>query len=92
MVGALLSDTEEKTAVERYIEERASRGLRSLGVARSADGGASWRLVGMISLLDPPRSDTRATIEKANGLGVEVCLAAAPHLDLVSYYFKGLGL
>ena len=84
MVGALLSDNEERHAVERYIQDRASRGLRSLGVAMSADGGASWRLVGMISLLDPPRSDTRATIEKANGLGVEVCLAAPPHLHLRS--------
>ena len=71
-MGALLSKEEETAAVESYIQDRASRGLRSLGVARSADGGASWRLVGMISLLDPPRTDTRATIEKANGLGVEV--------------------
>lgn len=32
----------------RYIAERASRGLRSLGVAQSLDGGASWQLVGLI--------------------------------------------
>ena len=32
----------------RYIDERASRGLRSLGVANSIDGGATWQLVGLI--------------------------------------------
>lgn len=56
----------------RYIAERASRGLRSLGVAHSTDGGASWELVGLISLLDPPRPDSAETIKLANSLGVEV--------------------
>jgi hypothetical protein len=32
----------------RYIAKRASRGLRSLGVGQSSDGGATWQLVGLI--------------------------------------------
>ncbi|BDA48222.1 Plasma membrane ATPase 1 [Coccomyxa sp. Obi] len=92
VVGALLSDAEEKAAVQQYIDERASRGLRSLGVARSADGGASWRLVGMISLLDPPRSDTRATIEKAKGLGVEVKMVTGDQLAIAVETSRRLGL
>ena len=54
------------------MEERAARGLRTLGVATSADEGASWQLLGLISLLDPPRDDTQETIRQANELGVEV--------------------
>ena len=46
--------------------------LRARGVARSADEGASWQLLGLISLLDPPREDTQETIRQANDLGVEV--------------------
>ena len=56
----------------RYIADRASRGLRSLGVAQSADGGATWELVGLISLLDPPRPDSGDTVKLARSLGVEV--------------------
>lgn len=72
MIGALLADADARAAVDRYMEERAARGLRALGVAKSGDEGASWQLVGLISLLDPPRPDTRRTIQAANDLGVEV--------------------
>lgn len=74
IIGAMLADKDEQLLVETYIAERASRGLRSLGVAQSSDGGDSWRLVGLISLLDPPRPDSAATIKRAQELGVEVWL------------------
>ena len=72
IIAALLDDEGAKAAVDAYMEERAARGLRALGVATSADEGASWRLLGLISLLDPPREDTQETIRQANDLGVEV--------------------
>lgn len=72
IIGDMLADKMEQQTVETYISERASRGLRSLGVAQSADGGATWQLVGLISLLDPPRPDSAATIQRAQELGVEV--------------------
>ena len=68
----MLCDSKAKTTVNAYMEARAARGLRALGVAKSGDGGASWQLVGLISLLDPPREDTKRTIELAGQLGVEV--------------------
>lgn len=68
----MLADQGEQQTVETYIAERASRGLRSLGVAQSDDGGASWRLIGLISMLDPPRPDSASTIKRAQELGVEV--------------------
>ena len=74
IISEMLADQGEQQTVEMYIAERASRGLRSLGVAQSADGGASWRLVGLISMLDPPRPDSAATIKRAQELGVEVGL------------------
>ena len=72
----MLSDPIEKEHVSEYIADRASRGLRSLGIARSADAGASWSLVGLVSLLDPPREDSMETIRRAQALGVEVSLSA----------------
>ena len=68
----MLDDDAAKAACEEYINERASRGLRSLGVAKSVNGGKSWLLVGLISLLDPPREDSVSTIRLAQGMGVQV--------------------
>lgn len=49
----------------------ARRGFRSLAVAvREADG--PWQMLGMLSLFDPPRSDTAQTIADAQTLGLQV--------------------
>ncbi|KAI9318399.1 plasma-membrane proton-efflux P-type ATPase [Dichotomocladium elegans] len=51
----------------------ARRGLRALGVARTIPNEPEkFQLVGMISLLDPPRIDSAETIQDCNALGVEV--------------------
>jgi len=64
-----------KKQAEEKIIENAQRGLRSLGVAIAegdADSGNEYKLIGMISLLDPPRDDTAQTIIDAQEKGVEV--------------------
>jgi H+-transporting ATPase len=51
----------------------ARRGLRALGVARTVDVELiQFELVGLISLLDPPREDSAATIKECEELGVNV--------------------
>ncbi len=72
IIGETLADAGEQQMVDTYIAERASRGLRAIGVSESSDGGHTWRLVGLLSLLDPPRPDSAATIQRAQELGVEV--------------------
>jgi H+-transporting ATPase len=49
----------------------ASKGYRALGVAQS-DDGTNWKIVGLVSLMDPPRPDAKATIDAAKALGVNV--------------------
>ncbi len=36
-----------------------------------AEGGGPWRMLGLLTFLDPPRPDTRDTLEKALGYGVD---------------------
>lgn len=50
-------------------QEFAGRGYRSLGVAVKEDG-KDWQLLGIMSMSDPPRSDTAATIQEAKDLGI----------------------
>jgi H+-transporting ATPase len=58
-------------AVEKAIKEFASRGFRSLGVART-DARDQWQMLGILPLYDPPREDSRQTIETARQMGVNV--------------------
>ncbi|KAL0076879.1 plasma-membrane proton-efflux P-type ATPase [Phycomyces blakesleeanus] len=62
-------------AAVHAVNSLARRGLRALGVARTVPGSATmsdFELVGMISLLDPPRPDSAETIAACNRLGVDV--------------------
>ncbi|KAF9364570.1 hypothetical protein BGX34_001117 [Mortierella sp. NVP85] len=57
----------------RAVNSLAKRGLRALGVARTKPGSLeSYELVGMISLIDPPRPDSAETIRRCNAMGVDV--------------------
>jgi H+-transporting ATPase len=92
IIGETLADAGERQAVDAYIAERASRGLRAIGVAESSDGGATWALVGLISLLDPPRPDSAATIKRAQELGVEVKMVTGDQLAIAVETSRRLGL
>ncbi|KAI8372494.1 plasma-membrane proton-efflux P-type ATPase [Blakeslea trispora] len=57
---------------EETIQSFASRGLRSLGVARTVNGLNQWELVGLLSLIDPPRDDSAATLAECQQYGISV--------------------
>ena len=54
---------EVKSAVDGAVNEFATRGFRSLGVAR-ADGDGKWQLLGVLPLFDPPREDHLRLIQR----------------------------
>jgi H+-transporting ATPase len=55
------------------VNDLASRGLRALGVARTVDPEMErFELIGLISLLDPPREDSGNTIRECERMGVSV--------------------
>jgi H+-transporting ATPase len=68
-----ISDCNEEQAelFKAKAAEFARRGFRSLAVAVKEEDGP-WQLLGMLSLFDPPRSDTAQTIAEAQALGLSV--------------------
>lgn len=71
-VLALTDCSPEQAALFREkAAELARRGFRSLAVAVQEEDGP-WEMLGMISLFDPPRSDTAQTIAEAQALGLQV--------------------
>ncbi|KAK9833891.1 hypothetical protein WJX74_009082 [Apatococcus lobatus] len=92
IIAALLKDHAAQKAAQEYIDQRASRGLRSICVADSHDEGQTWVLVGLISLLDPPREDSAATIKRAQELGVEVKMVTGDQLAIAVETCRRLGM
>ncbi len=84
----------DPTTLAKYqgtVADLASRGYRALGVARS-DDGATWRVLGLISLSDPPRPDAKATIAEAEALGLNVKMVTGDDVAIGDQIAKQLGM
>ncbi|PPQ74168.1 hypothetical protein CVT24_012859 [Panaeolus cyanescens] len=85
--------------LEADVVEFASRGLRSLAVAyEEVDGddpeaeGNGLELIGLLSIHDPPREDTKQTIDDAIALGVRVKMVTGDQLAIAKETGRRLGL
>jgi len=65
--------------VDRDVRALGERGIRCLAVARSNNEN-KWEMLGLLTFLDPPRPDTKQTIEDANKFGVAVKMITGDHL------------
>lgn len=66
---------------QQAVLDFAKRGLRALGVARTVDEEMTkFEMIGMISLVDPPRPDSAATIKDCAAFGVEVKMVTGDQL------------
>ncbi|KAG0032371.1 plasma membrane H+-ATPase [Podila clonocystis] len=82
--------TEEQIAqMHADVDEFAMRGLRALAVAieevpeGTKDGaGTGFTLIGLLPIYDPPRHDTKETIDRAQALGVKVKMITGDQLAI----------
>ncbi|POW22312.1 hypothetical protein PSHT_01442 [Puccinia striiformis] len=92
--------TEEiERQLEADVEEFALRGLRALAVAYedvpsgNAEGpGSGFQLIGLLSIFDPPRDDTKQTIDDAVSLGLKVKMVTGDQLAIAKETGRRLGL
>ena len=77
--------------VEKAVNQYASHGFRSLGVAR-ADAEGKWQFVGVLPLFDPPREEAKATIATARQMGVNVKMVTGDQLAIARETAEKLGL
>jgi len=78
--------------VKTTVDELAAKGSRALGVARSEDAGQSWSLLGILPMFDPPRDDSKATIEMANEKGVRVKMVTGDDTAIAIETARQLGM
>ena len=99
---------EQTHAISNKISELAARGIRSLGiavckahaveVAGESEGGdvevgfSNWRFIGILTFLDPPRHDTKRTVERALDLGIDVKMITGDQVAIAKETCFQLGM
>ncbi|EPS96169.1 hypothetical protein FOMPIDRAFT_1025507 [Fomitopsis schrenkii] len=90
---------EQENKLEADVEEFAMRGLRALAVAyEEVEGddfegeGNGFELIGLLPIFDPPRTDTKQTIDDAMLLGVKVKMVTGDQLAIAKETGRRLGL
>ena len=72
--------------LRKDVHDLASAGYRALAVARSKNG--EWHLTGLIGLHDPPREDSKKTINAAEKMGLNVKMVTGDHTDIAAEIAK----
>ncbi|KAH6678885.1 plasma membrane ATPase [Plectosphaerella plurivora] len=78
-------------AYKNKVAEFATRGFRSLGVARKREGG-NWEILGIMPCSDPPRHDTARTVNEAKRLGLSVKMLTGDAVGIARETSRQLGL
>jgi H+-transporting ATPase len=78
-------------ALEARVSESASKGYRTLAVARGPEMGVPV-LIGLVTLYDPPRPDAKQLIGQLRGLGVAVKMLTGDALPVAREIAQGVGL
>jgi H+-transporting ATPase len=78
--------------VEQHVLELAHRGIRSLAVARTKDNSNDFEFIGILTFLDPPRPDTKHTIDCAKDFGVSVKMITGDHRAIAVETCRTLGM
>jgi H+-transporting ATPase len=76
--------------VERTTAAFAAKGFRALAVARADDG--EWRISGVLAIQDPPRVDSRRTVDQAHSLGVEVKMVTGDRIEIARQIAGEVGI
>jgi len=78
-----VNDKENVRTANEMVEEMSLKGYRTLGVARSDDNDlTNTKLVGLLSLADPARPDSKDMIEGARRLGVRPIMLTGDNIAI----------
>lgn len=77
--------------IETAVNNFASRGSRSLGVART-DEQDKWQFLGILPLFDPIRPDSKTTIDAAKQMGLSVKMVTGDQVAIAKEIGRQLDL
>lgn len=85
-------DDNAQAKANQAVADLAAKGMRALGVAESSDDGKSWAFLGILSMLDPPRDDSKETIARAKEHGLEVKMVTGDDVAIGAEIAGQLGI
>ena len=91
IIGLCHLNESEKSKADKAVDDFAAKGYRTLGVARAEKEG-KWEFLGLLPLYDPPREDSKATIQHAEEHGIEVKMVTGDNVAIGREISKQLGL
>jgi H+-transporting ATPase len=80
-----------ESKVNESVNGFASRGFRSLGVART-NGKDTWQFIGVIPLFDPLREDSKDTVDTARNMGLKVKMVTGDQVAIAKEIGRQLDL
>lgn len=95
ILGMAHNAPELQATTEAAIQSLADRGFRALGMAISYTGVGEepkWEFQGLLALFDPPRYDTKKTIQTAVAMGVEVKMITGDQTAIAKETCRELGM
>jgi H+-transporting ATPase len=82
------SSVKVREQVEIDVARFGESGIRTLAVAKTDPKTNEWHIVGLLTFLDPPRSDTKETIQHTRHHGVQVKMITGTTNSRIVYCFK----
>lgn len=83
---------DEAAKINQTVSDLANRGYRALGVAKSTDQGKTWSILGVLSMFDPPRDDSKETIKNAIDNGIHVKMITGDDTAIAIETARQLGM
>ncbi|MCF8145531.1 MAG: plasma-membrane proton-efflux P-type ATPase [Deltaproteobacteria bacterium] len=84
--------SESRKRSQQVVDDLASKGFRTLAVARGSKEGRDWRLLGILPLYDPPREDSAETIKRAKDHGVDLKMVTGDNVAIAREISRQLGM
>jgi H+-transporting ATPase len=81
--------------VKRHDENLASKGYKTIAVAvgvENKDAKLEMHFLGLLPMIDPPRSDTAKTVRRIQEAGVEVKMITGDHLNIAKETARLVGM
>ncbi len=91
VLGMCNPSADIKARAEQVVNDFASKGYRTLGIART-DVHGQWHFLGILPMFDPPRVDAAETIANAREHGVEVKMVTGDNAAIARETAGVLGL
>jgi H+-transporting ATPase len=91
IILSMVKDPSIEEEVTKKVEDMASKGYRTLGVARTNTSG-NWVMYGLIPLHDPPREDSNDSIQKAINIGIKIKMITGDQIAIARETSRVLSL